>query len=185
MYSFLKLQEGSNEVRIISKPYQYFCHPTLLPKGSQPHEQKLKCAALRGEDSSICPLCKDGDRSRPRWIVPLISRRDKQIYLFDFDLYTFSQLRDFARSKMWGDPENYDVDLCNEVGYNRKYVVALPRMPLTQQEALIKNQLQLTELNYLVTPSRLMANYEDLNRILNREYREYEEYDTVLEKDYC
>jgi len=107
MYQYLKFLPGSNVVRILTNPYQYLSHSEFCVWGKKSFEQRLKCPLPITLD---CPLCHKEYRPKPRWIIPVVSRRDDKIYLIDIGWGIFSNLKNYVLDTRWGDPKNYDID---------------------------------------------------------------------------
>ena len=55
---YLRLQDGPNRIRIVTKPFQYLAH-TYKKEGDKGFGQKVYCSAPMGS----CPLCEKGDKA--------------------------------------------------------------------------------------------------------------------------
>lgn len=104
---FLRLDDGSNEMRIVTQPFQYLVHK-YKKEGDAGFGQKVKCSAMYGS----CPLCALGDKAKPRWLLGVISRKTGTYKILDISFAVFGQIRKLARNtKHWGDPTKYDIDI--------------------------------------------------------------------------
>ena len=146
MYPFLKLREGSNVVRAIHNPFQYFYHTTVGDNRSA--QQKIKCLKAYGQECGLCQL--HPGTYCPRWIIPFINRKDHKIYLLDVGLDIFERLRKFYRSDRWGDPQKYDVDIVmDESSFPVYQVEVKPPTPFTARERALKDSLDLEQIKGL------------------------------------
>lgn len=123
---FMKLKEGSNNVRVITKPFRFFTHkvkfsndPNTKGGGGRP----VRC----GEENS-CVLCKkvngkgvdlpdnlEVETSKPRWYVGIIDRDAKNaVKILEIGKLVRGKLKGLAESKKWGDPRFYDVDITKD-----------------------------------------------------------------------
>lgn len=55
---FLRLKEGTNEMRIVTQPFQYLVHK-YKKEGDAGFGQKVSCSMIHGS----CPLCALGDKA--------------------------------------------------------------------------------------------------------------------------
>jgi hypothetical protein len=171
MFKFLKLEPGSNRIRILTTPYQYYSHDNLIIKGKQPFEQKLKCpTALLGLENVKCKICLDGHRSKPRWMLGVVSYKDNESYLLDIDHKYFSKLRDLARHLSWGDPTKYDIDFvvnnyCESYSIDDNKVIPIPHSDFDNTKYL--DQIDIKQLSEMCKPS-----LEDLDIIESNKYEE-------------
>jgi hypothetical protein len=103
---FLRLDEGTNEVRLLTQPFQHFVHK-FKKEGDPGFGQKVQCSAIHGS----CPLCATGDKAKPRWLLGVISRKDNTYKILDISFAVFSQIRKFAKNAKFGDPTKYDINI--------------------------------------------------------------------------
>jgi hypothetical protein len=150
---FLRLEEGSNELRLITQPYQYSVHKVKKePNNPKDFGQKVNCSAIHGS----CPLCAEGDKPKPRWFLGVISRKTGAYKILDVSFAVFSQIRKYARNtQRWGDPTKYDIDIVVDknggaTGYYS--VQAISKEPLSAADQLIKDNADLDDLKRRVTP---------------------------------
>jgi hypothetical protein len=149
---FLRLDEGSNEMRIITQPFQYLVHK-FKKEGDTGFGQKISCSKIHGE----CPLCDLGDKAKPRWLLGVISRKTGTYKVLDISFAVFGQIRKYARNtNRWGDPTKYDIDIVVDknggaTGYYS--VQAISKEPLSAEDQKIRDtQVDLDDLKRRVTP---------------------------------
>lgn len=148
---FLRLDEGSNELRLITQPFQYLVHKYKKDDNDK-FGQKVYCAAVNGN----CPLCATGDKAKPRWLLGVISRKTGTYKILDISFAVFSQIRKLAKNtQRWGDPTKYDVDIVVDknggaTGYYS--VQPISKEPLSAADQKIKDDVDLDDLKRRVTP---------------------------------
>jgi len=150
---FLRLEEGSNEMRLVTQPFQYLVHKVKKePNNPKDFGQKVNCSAIHGS----CPLCEAGDKAKPRWLIGVISRKAGAYRILDISFAVFSQIRKYARNtQRWGDPTKYDVDIVvDKAGGATGYysVQAISKEPLSAADQVIKDGVDLDDLKRRVTP---------------------------------
>jgi hypothetical protein len=147
---YLRLQDGSNEVRIVTQPYQYLVH-TYKREGDRGFGSKVKCSAVHGS----CPLCDLGDKAKPRWLLGVIDRRTASYKVLDMGYSVFSQIRKLATSARWGNPAGYDVDIIKDKNAppTQFYVVQpCSKEPMSATDQDLKDKADLDVLKRQVTP---------------------------------
>lgn len=164
---FLRLDEGSNEIRLVTQPYQYLVHKIKKdPNNPKDFGQKVSCSAAHGS----CPACDAGDKAKPRWLIGVISRKTNTYKILDISYAVFSDIRKYARNTArWGDPTKYDVDIVVDknggaTGYYS--VQALPKEPLSAADQVIKDAADIDDLKRRVTPLTQDQVQKRMNKIL-------------------
>lgn len=148
---FLRLDEGSNELRLVTQPFQYLVHK-YKKEGDPGFGQKVQCSAIHGS----CPLCTLGDKAKPRWLLGVISRKTNTYKILDISFAVFSQVRKLAKNtQRWGDPTKYDIDVVVDknggaTGYYS--VQPISKEPLSASDQVIKDNADLDDLKRRVTP---------------------------------
>jgi hypothetical protein len=148
---FLRLDEGSNEMRLVTQPFQYLVHK-YKKEGDPGFGQKVQCSAIHGS----CPLCATGDKAKPRWLLGVISRKTQSYKILDISFAVFGQIRKYAKNlNRWGDPTKYDIDITVDknggaTGYYS--VQAIPKEPLSAADQVLKDGADLEDLKRRVTP---------------------------------
>ena len=148
---FLRLDEGSNELRLITQPYQYLVHK-YKKEGEPGFGHKVQCSMVHG----ACPLCANGDKAKPRWLLGVISRKTDTYKILDISFAVYSQIRKLARNtQRWGDPTKYDMDIVVDknggaTGYYS--VQPISKEPLSASDQKKKDDADLADLQRRVTP---------------------------------
>lgn len=147
---FLRLNEGPNELRIITQPFQYLVHK-YKKDGDPGFGQKVQCSAIHGS----CQLCSTGDKAKPRWLLGVISRKDSTFKILDISFAVFSQIRKYAKNVKFGDPTKYDINVevdknGGAIGYYS--VQAFSKEALSATDQVIKDKIDFDDLKRRVTP---------------------------------
>lgn len=148
---WLRLDEGSNEMRLITQPHQYLVHKYKKDENDK-YGQKVYCSAIHGS----CPLCDAGDKAKPRWLLGVISRKTGSYKILDISYSVFSQIRKLAKNtQRWGDPTKYDIDIVvDKKGGATGYYSVQPisKEPLSAADQKIRDDADLEDLKRKVTP---------------------------------
>ena len=161
---FLRLGEGSNEVRLVTQPFQYLVHK-FKREDDKGYGQKISCSAVHGS----CPLCDTGDKAKARWLIGVISRKTNTYKVLDISFAVFSQIRKLAGNAKWGDPGKYDIDIVVDKngGATGYYTVQpIPKEPLSASDQQIKDNADLDDLKRRVTPMEPKAVQARIDKIL-------------------
>ena len=111
---WLRLDEGSNELRLVTQPFQYLVHK-YKKEGDPGFGQKVSCSMVHGS----CALCAANDKPKPRWLLGVISRKTGTYKILDISYAVFSSIRKYARNtQRWGDPTKYDIDMIENVEFS-------------------------------------------------------------------
>jgi hypothetical protein len=136
---FLVMKDpGQYQIRIVSKPFQYYHHWINDISGAQ---KKVNCTA----DDSTCPVCKLGgkdNRAKPHWLFKVIDRTESAkekkpvIKVLDCGNQILTAISDLNRDPNWGKVSQYDVTIKRgPKGRNPLYTVhPCPKTPITQDE---------------------------------------------------
>ncbi len=148
---FLRLDPGSNEMRIVTQPFQYIVH--RYKKENDPgFGQKVGCSMVHGS----CQLCEAGDKAKPRWLLGVIARKTNTYKILDISYAVFSQIRKLAKNtQRWGDPTKYDVDIVVDknggpTGYYS--VQPISKEPLSAADQKIKDEIDFDDLKRRIAP---------------------------------
>lgn len=147
---FLRLDEGPNEIRILTQPHQYLVHK-YKKEGDTGFGQKVQCSAIHGS----CPLCATGDKAKPRWLLGVISRKTNSYKILDISFAVFSQIRKLNKNPKFGDPTKYDINIeVDKNGGATGYysVQAYSKEPLSAADQVIKDSIDFDDLKRRVTP---------------------------------
>ena len=148
---WLRLEEGSNEMRLVTQPFQYLVHK-YKKEDDKGYGQKVNCSMIHGS----CPLCAVGDKAKPRWLLGVISRKTGTYKILDISFAVFSQIRKLAKNaQRWGDPTKYDIDIVvdKQGGATGYYSVQpISKEPLSVEDQQIKDSADIDDLKRRVTP---------------------------------
>jgi len=143
---FMKLEEGNNEVRVFTKPYQFY---QAWAEDASGKERRIRSAVEN------CPLVERGDDVKPRWYVGVLNRKAGTANILEIGPQIFKGIRSLKNKKVWGDPRAYDLDI-ERFPKNTQplYVVSpMPKAPITSEEkTLIKEFLSRVDLVKMVEP---------------------------------
>lgn len=163
---FLRLVEGTNEVRLVTAPYQYLSHKVKKdPTNPKDFGQKVSCSAMHGS----CSLCDEGDKAKPRWFYGVIDRKTGTYKILDVSYQVFSDIRKLARNTVrWGDPTKYDIDIVVDKnggasGYYSVQPISKESLSATDQK--LKDDADLDDLKRRCTPLTPDKVQESLNKI--------------------
>lgn len=122
---FMRLNDGPNLVRIVTKPYKYLVHK--YKEESDPgFGDRASCSGP--SHNGECPLCARGDKPKQRWYIGVIDRATGQYKVLDIGSGIYADIRDLNRDEAWGDPSKYDVVIkVNKKGSPKDYYSVLPR----------------------------------------------------------
>jgi len=144
---FMKLTEGDNVVRIITKPYQF---QVAWLKDSGGVSRKVRSAL-----SKDCPLVKRGEKLQKRWYVGVIERRSTACRILEVSSQIMAGIKNHADDSDWGDPRGYDVNIKRGApGSQPLYsVLAKPKKPISDEDkAKVEAFLKATDFQKMVKP---------------------------------
>lgn len=124
---FMQLEEGSNEVRVFTKPYQFYVVWTEDASGKK---RKFRSA---GEN---CPLVERGEEAKPRWFVGVLNRKIGKPSILEVGPQIYRGILTLKDKDAWGDPRKYDLDIERKPKNSQPlYVVSpLPHSAITAEE---------------------------------------------------
>lgn len=148
---FMRLENGSNVIRCVTRPHQYHVH-VFKEEGDSGFGDKIMCS-MPGHGS--CPLCEKGDRPKRRWYLGVIDRKAGQYKILDISVSVFKAIQELSRDEDYGDPMKYDVDIkVDKKGGATGYYTVIPKppKPLTAADIEIKNGVNTEDLQRKCTP---------------------------------
>lgn len=148
---FMKLENGSNVVRCVTRPHQYHVH-VFKEEGDSGFGDKIMCS-MPGHGS--CPLCEKGDRPKRRWYLGVIDRKEGRYKILDISVSVFKAIQELSRDEDYGDPMKYDIDIkVDKKGGATGYYTVIPKppKPLTAADIEIKNAVNTEDLQRKCTP---------------------------------
>lgn len=124
---FMSLEEGSNIVRIVTSPYQFYVAWTQDATGQN---RKIRSAVEN------CPLAKRGDKIQPRWYIGVLDRKSNQPKILEVGRQIFQQIVALRKRDKWGDPRAYDINVERQPKGSQPLYVVMPepKEPLTKDE---------------------------------------------------
>lgn len=147
---YLKLENGKNRIRCVTRPYQYSVH-TYKEEGDTGYGDKIKCSKHHGS----CAVCEENNRPKLRWYVGVIDRKTQSFKILDIGASVFKTIQEMSRDEAWGDPGKYDLTIIvNKSAAPAQYytVMGVPPTPLSDADIKIKESVDTEELIRLVTP---------------------------------
>lgn len=146
---FMNLEQGDNNVRVFTNPYQFIVH---WVKDSSGVNRKIKCAI---ED---CPLCKKGVKAQYRWYLGVLDRgSDNQPKILEISSQVLIAIKNYISDKRWGDVKMYDVNIKRNPKGSQPLYAVLPdpnKGPLAAEEkALVKAFLDRVDISKFTQPS--------------------------------
>lgn len=141
---YMRLEEGSNKVRCLTSPYQFYIHWSQDATGQN---RKVRCAL------KDCPLCQQGEKAQARWYVGVLNRRTGKPAILEIGPQIFKQIVDLSKNAKWGDPRGYDVDVKrNPKGTQPLYtIIPEPKEALTSEEkTVVKSFIESTDFEKMV-----------------------------------
>lgn len=160
---FMRLEKGSNVIRVITPPFQYIQH-RYKREGDPGYGQRVMCSITHGS----CPLCALGDKAKRRWLLGVIDRRTKAYKVLDISIAVFKQVQALTRDDEWGDPSRYDVDIkVDPNGGATGYYTVTPKIPkpLSADDTEIRDMLDLDDLKRRCAPPEPSKVQERLDKI--------------------
>lgn len=149
---FMNLTEGSNPVRVFSKPYQFYVVWTTDAAGQK---RKIKTPV------DGCPLVGRGETPQTRWYVGVINRETNRPSILEVGPQILRQIVSLSKNKKWGDPKGFDIDIVrNPKGSQPLYdVMPEPHSEITAEEkAAIKefmSRVDLVKMTEAPTPDEI------------------------------
>jgi len=124
---FMNLEEGSNIVRVVTSPYQFYVAWTQDASGQN---RKIRSAVEN------CPLAKRGDKIQPRWYIGVLDRKTNQPKILEVGRQIFQQVVALRKREKWGDPRAYDINIERQPKGSQPLYVVMPepKEALTQEE---------------------------------------------------
>lgn len=147
---FLRLKDGPNVIRLVTTPYQYYTHKGVKKDDEKGFGRKVPCSQVHGS----CPLCDMGLDPSPRYFLGVIDRAENKYKVLDVSWSTLQDIKGFANDPIWGDPMKYDLNIHKDPNHPTKYytVKANPHTPLSPTDQKLRDEADLTELEYKSTP---------------------------------
>jgi len=154
---FMKLKNGTNTVRIITKPFEYetwlgFKPSENIPEGRSKYGERILSSIFHGKD----PLMESPwnlERPTRRWYIGVIDRDTSSYKLLDISSSIFKKLQ--ILNKLKGEPTGYDVTIVkdsNAAPANYYEVIPGDKEPMSASDIELKEQVDLEDIKRRVTP---------------------------------
>lgn len=165
---FMKLEKGSNIVRIITTPHLYMQHRWKPEGDPASYGYRVMCSAVHGS----CPICSmggDDSKAKRRWLLGVIDRKTNSYKILDVSVMVFKAVQGLVKDEDWGNPDKYDIDIkvdqtAGPAGY---YTVnPKPHKPLTATDLSLKDNADLEELKRRVSPPTPDKVQERLDKLM-------------------
>jgi hypothetical protein len=139
---FLRLEAGTNQIRVVGRPYQVSIHWENALDGTK---RKIVCLGAG------CPLCKKGKVPMQRFQVLAINRKTNKVEILEGGPKIFGEIKQYAVDPEYGDPTKYDFKIKKEgSGRETKYsVIPSPKKSdLTAEESsMVETSKSLEDIN--------------------------------------
>lgn len=153
--SFLRLDQGDNLVRVITKPFEYLVHRFKANESDPGYGTKVMSSIFHGSDPLMEPPY-NLKAPKKRWYVGVIDRKTQSYKVLDISPAVFKSIQELYRdSEDWGDPSQYDINIkVNKSGGAMGYFTVIPKSKkaLTPSDLEIKQTVDLEFLRKLTTP---------------------------------
>lgn len=165
---YLRLEQGSNVIRIITKPHEYLVHQGFKPDPQAPgYGKKVMSSKFYGEDCLEKPPWNL--KAKRRWLVGVIDRKTQSYKLLDISKSVFDGIRELVRDSDYGPTEGYDIDIKVDkqggaTGYYK--VVPKPAKPLSPADLEIKQNVDLEDLKRRCSPPTCQQMEERVKAII-------------------
>lgn len=149
---FLQLQQGSNLVRVITQPYEYWSHRFKPANSTASFGDKVSCSSFHGS----CVLCDQGNKASKRFIAGVIDRKTGTYKVLDISPTLFRLIQGFNRDEDYGNPERYDMDIkVNKKAIPSAYYSLIPKppKPLSENDLEIKSTADVDSLKARCAPA--------------------------------
>lgn len=123
---FLTLKNGSNKMRLVTKPALYWVHKYKPTDDDPGYGEKVYCSYREGD--STCPLCDEGYKRYLRCYIGVIDRSSDSYKLVDLTENVMTDIKTLANDDEWGDPSRYDIDIVvNKAAQGQGYYTVIPK----------------------------------------------------------
>lgn len=164
---FLRLEDGANTIRVITKPHQYLVHSGVKAVGDAGFGQKIYCSMA---NDGKCPLCAQGLKSSARWMLGTIDRKSNSYKVLDVSGAILYGIKSLVNNAKWGDVSKYDVDVMkNSKAPPQQYysVQPTPHSPLSASDQKIIDEADVEDLKRRVQPPTAEQVQKRLDKVLN------------------
>lgn len=152
---WLRLKEGSNVIRLVTKPHQYIVHKAVKKESDKKgFGQKVNCSNPDGKGE--CELCTMGHKPGRRWFLGVLDIASNSYKILDISWQVFSGIQKLAKeTDVWGDPSKYNINIVVDKngGPTGYYTVQpQPHKPLSPEQLKVVAAADLDDLKRRVVP---------------------------------
>lgn len=166
---YLRLNDGDNVVRILTKPHEYLSHRFKPSEKDPGFGERVMSSKFHGRD--ILEEAPYNLKAKRRWILGCIDRKTNTYKILDISKSVFDGIRDLYRDEDWGPVENYDINIkVNKAGGPSGYYSVIPKSkkPLSASDLEIKQSLDLDALKSKCQPPTVEQMQARVNKILEK-----------------
>jgi hypothetical protein len=161
---WLRLMPGTNQIRVLTLPHQYYQHQIKLEFGNK-YGYRVNCSTTK---DSGCPICESGDKPKRRWLLGVIDRKTGLWKILDVGFGIFKEIKKFNDDvEDWGDPTTFDIVInCDPNGGPQRYsCVPKPKRPLSATDLALQAEHGVDTLVFRTTPPTYEKVQERIARI--------------------
>jgi hypothetical protein len=166
---FLRLSEGENRFRVITKPFKYSTHKNVKPVDEKGYGRKVPCSANE-ETGETCPLCEMGHKAKRMYMLGVIDRKTDTYKVIDISWSIFSPIKGFVNDPIWGPPESFDIKVKknpHSTGPSDFYLVSpIPHTPLSIDDQQKRDTADTEYLKSKTTPMARTGVEKILEKVL-------------------
>ena len=144
---FLKLEQGSNKMRIFTNPYQFIVHWFQDSSGAN---RKIKCAVEN------CPLCKKGIKTQYRWYLGVLDRKSGTAKLLEVSSQIYIGIKNYVNNPDWGDVKMYDIDIKRGAPNTNPLYTVMPnpnkRKLNSEEQSIVDSFLERVDISKFTQP---------------------------------
>jgi hypothetical protein len=161
---YLNLANGSNMVRVITQPYQFYVHKYKPSEDTKGYGFRIGCTT----DPKTCPVCKLENKPNRKWAIGVIDRKTNTTKILEITWMIFKSLQTYADDSEWGPPIKYDVNIIKDPTTPSQFysVVPKPAKPLSASDQQLIDAFDFSELERKCQPVAVEKVQERLNKIL-------------------
>lgn len=148
---YLKLAQGNNIVRILTKPASYLVHFYKAHEDDPGFGTRILSSQYHGAD----PLVEKGLKPKTRWLFGVIDRTTGTYKLLDVSYSVIKGVRELVNDEDWGDPTQYDINIkVDKEGGPTGYYAIVPKSkkPLSAEDLMLKESVDLDDIKRRCTP---------------------------------
>lgn len=130
---FVKLEDGINNIRMISDVYRYFYHKVEFEGDKSPYGRSIRCTTVKEE----CPICLQGKRASEKFYIAVIERKSNKIKILECGKTIVEGIKALKQIPGKEDPKLYELVIIKNsknAAANMYNVIPGADRPLTAEE---------------------------------------------------